>query len=25
VEHLRQVLEGAEWRRPEFMRKHAVT
>jgi kynureninase len=25
VEHLRQVLESAEWRRPEFQRKHAVT
>jgi kynureninase len=25
VEHLRQVLGSAEWRRPEFMRKHAVT
>ena len=25
VEHLRQVLEGAEWQRPEFNRKHAVT
>ncbi len=25
VEHLRQVLETAEWQRPEFNRKHAVT
>ena len=25
VEHLRQVLESGEWRRPEFNRKHAVT
>jgi kynureninase len=25
VEHLRQVLEGAEWQRPEFNQKHAVT
>jgi kynureninase len=25
VEHLRHVLEDAEWQRPEFMRKHAVT
>jgi kynureninase len=25
VEHLRQVLEDAEWQRPEFNRKHAVT
>ncbi len=25
VEHLRQVLETAEWRRPEFNRKQAVT
>jgi kynureninase len=25
VEHLRQVLESNEWRRPEFNRKHAVT
>jgi kynureninase len=25
VEHLKQVLEGAEWRRPEFNQKHAVT
>lgn len=25
VEHLRQVLETAEWRRPEFNQKHAVT
>lgn len=25
VEHLRQVLETAEWRRPEFNRQHAVT
>jgi len=25
VEHLRQVLESSEWRRPEFMRKNAVT
>ena len=25
VEHLRQVLESGEWRRPEFNRKNAVT
>ncbi len=25
VEHLKQVLETAEWKRPEFTRKHAVT
>ena len=25
VEHLKQVLETAEWKRPEFNRKHAVT
>lgn len=25
VDHLRQVLEAGEWRRPEFNRKHAVT
>lgn len=25
VEHLRQVLEGGEWRRAEFNRQHAVT
>jgi kynureninase len=25
VAHLREVLEAAEWRRPEFNRKHAVT
>ena len=25
VEHLKQVLETAEWQRPEFNRKHAVT
>jgi kynureninase len=25
VEHLKQVLESGEWRRPEFNRKHAVT
>jgi kynureninase len=25
VEHLRQVLEAEEWRRPEFNRRHAVT
>jgi kynureninase len=25
VEHLRQVLETGEWRRPEFNRQHAVT
>jgi kynureninase len=25
VEHLRQVLESGEWRRPEFAEKHAVT
>jgi len=25
VEHLRQVLESGEWRRPEFNRQHAVT
>ena len=25
VEQLRQVLEGAEWQRPEFNQKHAVT
>lgn len=25
VEHLRHVLETAEWQRPEFNRKHAVT
>ena len=25
VEHLRQVLAGAEWQRPEFNQKHAVT
>ena len=25
VEHLRQVLESGEWRRPEFHRKQAVT
>jgi kynureninase len=25
VEHLVQVLEGEEWKRPEFNRKHAVT
>lgn len=25
VEHLKQVLETAEWRRPEFNQKHAVT
>jgi kynureninase len=25
VEHLRQVLQGGEWRRPEFNRRHAVT
>ena len=25
AEHLREVLENAEWRRPEFNRKHAVT
>ena len=25
VEHLRQVLEGGEWRRPEFNRQQAVT
>ena len=25
VEHLKQVLESGEWRRPEFNQKHAVT
>jgi kynureninase len=25
VEHLRQVLDGGEWQRPEFNRTHAVT
>ncbi|MDI1271320.1 MAG: kynureninase [Polaromonas sp.] len=25
VEHLKQVLEAAEWKRPEFNQKHAVT
>src|SRR5205823_9233188 len=25
VDHLKQVLESAEWRKPEFNRKHAVT
>jgi kynureninase len=25
AEHLRQVMEGGEWRRPEFNRQHAVT
>jgi kynureninase len=25
VEHLRQVLESGEWRKPEFNQKHAVT
>jgi kynureninase len=25
VEHLRAVLAGAEWQRPEFNQKHAVT
>jgi kynureninase len=25
VEHLRQVLEGGEWMRPEFTRKSTVT
>jgi kynureninase len=25
VEHLRQVLETAQWQRPEFNRQHAVT
>ena len=25
VEHLKQVLESGEWKRPEFNRKHAVT
>ncbi len=25
VEHLRQVLDAAEWQRPEFNRQHAVT
>jgi kynureninase len=25
VEHLRQVLQSAEWQRPEFNQKHAVT
>jgi kynureninase len=25
VEHLRQVLEGREWERPEFQRQQAVT
>ena len=25
VEHLKRVLEAAEWRRPEFNQKHAVT
>ncbi len=25
VEHLKQVLESAEWQRPEFNQKHAVT
>ena len=25
VEHLRQVLESGEWRRPDFNRRHAVT
>jgi len=25
VEHLKQVLDSGEWRRPEFNRKHAVT
>lgn len=25
VEHMRQVLDTAEWRKPEFNRKHAVT
>ena len=25
VEHLKQVLEGQEWMRPEFNQKHAVT
>ena len=25
VEHLKQVLESAEWQRPEFKQKHAVT
>jgi kynureninase len=25
VEHLRQVLDTAEWQRPEFNRQHAVT
>jgi len=25
AEHLRQVLAGAEWQRPEFNRRHAVT
>jgi kynureninase len=25
VEHLKQVLDGGEWKRPEFNQKHAVT
>jgi kynureninase len=25
VDHLKQVLDGGEWRRPEFNQKHAVT
>lgn len=25
VDHLKQVLDGGEWRRPEFHRRHAVT
>ena len=25
VEHLRQVLDTAEWQRPEFNQRHAVT
>ncbi|MFN3570020.1 MAG: kynureninase, partial [Polaromonas sp.] len=25
VDHLKQVLETAEWQRPEFNQKHAVT
>ncbi|NOK07416.1 kynureninase, partial [Myxococcus xanthus] len=25
VEHLRDVLEGGAWRRPEFNQQHAVT
>jgi kynureninase len=25
VEHLKQVLDSGEWKRPELNRKHAVT